>query len=286
MPRRRMIDPNIWKDPKFAQLSDAEKILFVGIFSNADDEGRIIATPEALKAEIFPYDHKKTAHVVKKLRDSIATRVKNDGSVEKTNPLLSRPPLKNVILYQVDGVEYIQLLRWHRYQKPKHLKPSILPKSPLEPYLEEETSEETSREISRETSSPPLSPPTSRPSQGQSSLGKISIGKGSTDKPSGVQEDFRKFINSEKAMTDFVTTTLDKYIPRGPTWAVEVLQQLWVQILGERMKGNPLALTLKAVSIYPASVLAKAYVKAVKHGGGKYDTAKYLEKILKEKTEK
>ncbi|MBA7689147.1 hypothetical protein ES703_97649 [subsurface metagenome] len=65
-----------------------------------------------------------------------------------------------------------------------------------------------------------------------------------------------------------------------------MLQQLWVQALGDRMKGAALELTLKAVKTYPAPVLARAYAKAVKHGGGKYDSAKYLAKILKEKMEK
>ena len=109
MPRRRMIDPNIWKDPHFAKLTDAEKVLFIGSISNADDEGRIIATPEALKADIFPYDHKKTASVVKKLRDSLTTK------------------LKNALLYKNNEVEYMVFLRWKRYQKPKHFKPSIYP---------------------------------------------------------------------------------------------------------------------------------------------------------------
>jgi len=263
MPRRRMISPNIWKDPDFAKLNDPEKVLLIGIISNSDDEGRIIATPEALKADIFPYDHKKTASVVKKLRDSVVGK------------------MKNVCLYTNNEVEYICLLRWKRYQKPKHFKPSILPKPPIEPYPEEETSGETLGETRSPSSSPPTSPPSSRPSLGQSSLGKVRLGKDSE-----VQQDFTKFLDSEKDLIDCLTTTLQNYLPRGPAWAVEVLQQFWVQALGDRMKGATLELTLNAVRTYPAPVLAKAYAKAVKYRGGKYNTAKYLEKILKEKMEK
>ena len=75
-------------------------------------------------------------------------------------------------------------------------------------------------------------------------------------------------------------------MPRGPAWLVEVLQQLWVQALGNRMKASALEITLMAVKEYPPPVLARAYARAVKYKGGKYDTAKYLSQILKEKAEK
>lgn len=36
-----MIDPNIWQSEDFAGLSTLAKLVFIGLFSNADDEGEI-----------------------------------------------------------------------------------------------------------------------------------------------------------------------------------------------------------------------------------------------------
>ena len=53
---RRMIDSKLWFNEKVAALPDAGRLLFIGIFSNADDDGRLGASPKYLKATIFPYD--------------------------------------------------------------------------------------------------------------------------------------------------------------------------------------------------------------------------------------
>lgn len=123
--------------------------------------------------------------------------------------------------------------------------------------------------------------PVTQDRSGQSSLGKDRIGQ-----VSGVQEDFTKFLDSEKDLTDFLTKTLEKYLPRGPTWVVEVVNKLWKQALGEPMKQPVFELTYEAAKKYPAPVLARAYAKAVKYRGGKYGSWKYLDKILKEQMEK
>jgi len=53
-----------------------------------------------------------------------------------------------------------------------------------------------------------------------------------------------------------------------------------------RRKVDAVDITLKAVKIYPVTVLARAYVKVIKYRGGKYNSASYLDKILKEQMEK
>lgn len=109
MPRRRMIDPDFWTDSKLAKASRDERLLFIGLFSNADDEGRIMASPAYLKSIIFPYDDDITTKQVQEMRDHIV----------QINP--------NVILYENAGEEYIQLKRWSRHQKPRYPKPSKFP---------------------------------------------------------------------------------------------------------------------------------------------------------------
>ena len=72
MPRRRMVDPEIWRNEKVGSLPDAGRLLFIGIFSQADDDGRLKASPLYLMATIFPYDKDKTAEDIKHLRDQCA----------------------------------------------------------------------------------------------------------------------------------------------------------------------------------------------------------------------
>ena len=56
MARKRMIDPNFWTDEKLGECSIQERLLFMGLISNADDEGYGRANLKLLKATIFPYD--------------------------------------------------------------------------------------------------------------------------------------------------------------------------------------------------------------------------------------
>jgi len=86
MPRRRMVDPEIWRNQKIGSLPDAGRLLFIGIFSQADDDGRLKAAPGFLTANIFPYDKNKTEEEVKHLRDQCVSlgliRVYTNGKEE------------------------------------------------------------------------------------------------------------------------------------------------------------------------------------------------------------
>jgi hypothetical protein len=50
-----MIDPDIWHDPWFGKLAPIEQVFFIGIISNCDDEGRILAAAPYLRSCIFIY---------------------------------------------------------------------------------------------------------------------------------------------------------------------------------------------------------------------------------------
>lgn len=257
MPRRRMIDPFFWNDRKVGKLSRDGRSLIVGCVGQADDDGRLQADPAFLKSAIYKYDDDLDPTAVKELRDKCLSEM---STWPPTHPY-------RMVLYQSSDEEYIFFPSWNATNRPSHPSKSQLPPPPPE-------------------SLPIFSgiPPEELPKP--SALGQVSQVKGSIGQVSAVQEDFRKYLDSEKDLTDFLTTTLTKYMPRGPTWTVEVLQQLWVQALGDRMKSAPLEVTLMAAKTYPVPVLARAYTKAVKYRGGKYNTAKYLEKILKEQMEK
>ena len=50
--RKRMIDPNIWQSEDFSKLSTLGKLVFIGLFSLADDEGRGRCNPVYLKSTL------------------------------------------------------------------------------------------------------------------------------------------------------------------------------------------------------------------------------------------
>lgn len=111
MARQRFIHPEIWTDPSLAKLTPAERLMFIGCFSNADDEGRLLGNAAFLRSTIFPYDDISVEEVAR-MRDRIVAAC------------------KNLVYYTVDGIEYLAFLKWKQYQKPKYPKPSKLPPPP------------------------------------------------------------------------------------------------------------------------------------------------------------
>lgn len=65
MARKRMISPNFWTDEKLGECSIQERMLFMGLISNADDEGYGRANPKLLKSLIFPYDDLRASDLEK-----------------------------------------------------------------------------------------------------------------------------------------------------------------------------------------------------------------------------
>lgn len=261
MPRRRMIDPDFWKDHCIAALTRDERLFVIGCVSNADDEGRLEGHDAYLKAAIFMYDDDITQSKITEIKESCLQKM---STWPETHQFKITP-------YENSGEAYLFFPYWFSQQRPSHPTKSQLPPPPLDllPIFSG---------IPHETL-----PPSSGESQENLAP---SLVKSSVVKFSVVKEDFTKFLGIEKDLTDFLTETLTKFVPRGPTAMVEVLQQFWSQALGDRMKGGVFDLTLRAVREYPVPILARAYVKAVKYRGGKYDTAKYLDRILKEQMEK
>ncbi|HHW14670.1 MAG TPA: hypothetical protein GXX28_07025 [Firmicutes bacterium] len=111
MSRERFIAPEFWSDAKVGELSPMERLLFIGCFSNADDEGRLPGNPAWLRANIFPFDEITLADV-KAMRDRLVSL------------------FRKLVLYEVDGDEYLAFLNWDKYQKPKYKRPSKIPAPP------------------------------------------------------------------------------------------------------------------------------------------------------------
>lgn len=108
MPRKRMIDPSFWSDEKLGECTRDERLLFMGLISNADDEGYGRANPKLLRSSIFPYD---------------------DLRVSDLQKWLSRlGGLQLIALYEVNGQTYYYLPNFSKHQTINRPTPSIFPK--------------------------------------------------------------------------------------------------------------------------------------------------------------
>lgn len=108
MARKRMIDPNIWASEDFAKLSTLAKLVFIGMFSNADDEGRGKAKAIYLKSVLFPYDEAIRVIDVDKTLSEISSNM-------------------SVTFYSHDGNEYYSLYNWSKWQKVEKPQKSNIP---------------------------------------------------------------------------------------------------------------------------------------------------------------
>ena len=57
MPRIRTIKPQFFLNEELSELPAMVRLLFIGLWTQADREGRLLDRPKRLKAEIFPYDN-------------------------------------------------------------------------------------------------------------------------------------------------------------------------------------------------------------------------------------
>lgn len=110
MARKRMIDPAFWQSEHISRLSLFERLVFIGLFSLADDEGRGRANPRLLCSELFPYD-----------------RVKTDDMV---SALANIARYASVVFYEAGGCAYYSLLNWKKWQKVEKPRPSLIPPCP------------------------------------------------------------------------------------------------------------------------------------------------------------
>lgn len=111
--RARAIKPGYFKNEGLAACSQAERLLFVGLWLLADREGRLEDRPKRIEAEIFPYEEMN----VEKLLDELA--VDRDGN----GAFIRR--------YIMEGHRYIAIVNFLRHQYPhKNEQKSIIPAPP------------------------------------------------------------------------------------------------------------------------------------------------------------
>jgi len=57
MPRIRQIKPEFFDDPDIGELTPLARLFFIGLWTQADRDGRLLDDTRRLKARIFPYDN-------------------------------------------------------------------------------------------------------------------------------------------------------------------------------------------------------------------------------------
>jgi hypothetical protein len=107
MARKRMIDPKFWTDEKLGTLSVYERLLFMGLISNADDKGRLPGHPKIVKGTVFPYDsisEKRMLEMIRSLHDSGL-----------------------IVCYEANGQQYIYVVNFLKHQYIKKPQESSYP---------------------------------------------------------------------------------------------------------------------------------------------------------------
>ena len=118
MSRIRSIKPEFFFDEELAHLTAHVRLFFIGLWLQADREGRLEDRPSFLKANIFPYE---------------------DIDAEKLLDVLAP---KFIVRYEVAGKRYIQIRNFLKHQLPHYKEvASIIPPPSENPTLTQHQSD-------------------------------------------------------------------------------------------------------------------------------------------------
>ena len=105
MARARNIKPGFFRNEIIGEMPVEFRLLFIGLWTAADREGRLEYRPKRIKAEIFPYDDINVMDGLSMLREC--------GFIE---------------IYISNDQELIQVINWSKHQNPHHKEiASVLP---------------------------------------------------------------------------------------------------------------------------------------------------------------
>lgn len=110
MARIRSVKPEFWTDEKAVEMSPLARLLFIGLWNFADDEGRMVYSPKRIKMQILPADSADISELLGEIRGKSLIQV-----------------------YAVDGIEYLQVTNFTKHQKIDKRTASRLPSPPNSP---------------------------------------------------------------------------------------------------------------------------------------------------------
>jgi hypothetical protein len=112
MARQRTLKPEFWADDALAELTRDARLLYIGLWNLADEQGRARGDARYVKGQLFPYDDDLSAAAVDALLDDLAKA-------------------KKVQRYRSDGGSYLFLPNLGKHQRLEPDKtPSKLPAPP------------------------------------------------------------------------------------------------------------------------------------------------------------
>lgn len=82
MARARNIKPSFYKNEHLAECEPMARLLFIGLWTLADRDGRLEHRPLRIKAELFPYENCDFASLLKQLADRGFVRAYESGDVK------------------------------------------------------------------------------------------------------------------------------------------------------------------------------------------------------------
>lgn len=105
MARSRNIKPGFFCNEDMVELDFATRLLFAGLWTVADRDGRLEDRPKKIKINVFPADDVDVDSMLAQLADK-----------------------KFIVRYEVNGCKYVQVANWGKHQNPHHTeKPSVIP---------------------------------------------------------------------------------------------------------------------------------------------------------------
>jgi len=111
MARIRSIKPSFFTNEDLAELSPWHRLCFIGLWGQADREGRLEDRPRRLKAAIFPYDEQDMDSLLSALAEK-----------------------QFIVRYAADGVAAIAINGFLKHQRPKSDEPASLITAPVLEY--------------------------------------------------------------------------------------------------------------------------------------------------------
>lgn len=99
MSKRRMIDAQIWQSESACTLSMRQRLLWIGLITTADDQGRGRAHAGLVRSSIFPFDDIPLDEIQSDLQALV------DGGM--------------ILLYKVASKTLYQVVKWWEYQTPQ-----------------------------------------------------------------------------------------------------------------------------------------------------------------------
>lgn len=109
-PRIRTLKPEVWQDENVGDLSHGARLLFIGLITMADDDGRLRELPETIRGHVFPHDGISKPKIERWLREVASAGM--------------------IVRYEVDGREYVAFRQWSKHQKVDKGNESELPAPP------------------------------------------------------------------------------------------------------------------------------------------------------------